>query len=126
MHAGRSEDRSACLCTRMGLESTARWTGCAQDCTGAAACIGRQLLLEEPSEWPADGRRWVENPGGGPHRDTGSQWYVSPEDWPSDKYPPWAHGAGYILTKAGSLPMDRDRLNRTAVLSTQSLPPTLR
>ena len=24
--------------------------------------------------------------------------YVSEEEWPSDKYPPWAHGAGYVLS----------------------------
>ena len=27
------------------------------------------------------------------------QWFVDPKDWPSEKYPPWAHGAGYVLTK---------------------------
>ena len=27
------------------------------------------------------------------------QWFVDPADWPGDKYPPWAHGAGYVLTK---------------------------
>ena len=24
--------------------------------------------------------------------------YVSPQDWPSERYPPWAHGTGYVLT----------------------------
>lgn len=23
---------------------------------------------------------------------------MSEEEWPSDKYPPWAHGAGYVLS----------------------------
>ena len=40
---------------------------------------------------------WVENPGGGPHRDRGSRWYVSADEWPGERYPPWAHGAGYVL-----------------------------
>ncbi|KAK9804299.1 hypothetical protein WJX72_005528 [[Myrmecia] bisecta] len=42
---------------------------------------------------------WIEDPGGGPHRDPANQWFVSEDEWPSDKYPPWAHGTGYILTK---------------------------
>lgn len=36
----------------------------------------------------------MEIPGGRPHRDKANKWYVSPEEWPSSKYPPWAHGAG--------------------------------
>lgn len=41
----------------------------------------------------------IENPGGGPHRDPSSQWYVTLEEWPSEKYPPWAHGAGYVISQ---------------------------
>lgn len=41
---------------------------------------------------------YIEDPGGGPHRNTNSQWYVSQEEWPSERYPPWAHGAGYVLS----------------------------
>lgn len=41
---------------------------------------------------------YIENPGGHPHRDPNNQWYVSREEWPSERYPPWAHGAGYVLT----------------------------
>lgn len=36
---------------------------------------------------------------GGPHRSKESQWYVDEEEWPQEKYPMWAHGAGYILSK---------------------------
>lgn len=42
---------------------------------------------------------FIENPGGGPHRNKKSQWYVSEEEWQSERYPPWAHGAGYVLSK---------------------------
>ena len=45
---------------------------------------------------------FIENPGGGPHRNKKSQWYVKPEEWPSDRYPPWAHGAGYVLSQVSS------------------------
>ncbi|KFM27800.1 Beta-1,3-galactosyltransferase 15 [Auxenochlorella protothecoides] len=41
---------------------------------------------------------FVERPGGGPHRDPHSRWHVTPEEWPGDRYPPWAHGAGYVLS----------------------------
>ena len=37
---------------------------------------------------------YIESPGGIPHRDKANHWYVSEEDWPGAKYPPWAHGAG--------------------------------
>ncbi|EFN56752.1 hypothetical protein CHLNCDRAFT_144204 [Chlorella variabilis] len=40
----------------------------------------------------------IENPGGKPHREPGHQWFVSREEWPSERYPPWAHGAGYVLS----------------------------
>ncbi|KAL8150170.1 hypothetical protein V2J09_019978 [Rumex salicifolius] len=33
-----------------------------------------------------------------PHRNTDSKWYISPEEWPEDKYPPWAHGPGYVVS----------------------------
>ncbi|KAF3789345.1 Beta-1-3-galactosyltransferase 15 [Nymphaea thermarum] len=33
-----------------------------------------------------------------PHRDPESKWYISPEEWPEDKYPPWAHGPGYVIS----------------------------
>ncbi|EPS61312.1 hypothetical protein M569_13484, partial [Genlisea aurea] len=33
-----------------------------------------------------------------PHRDTGSKWYISPEEWPDEKYPPWANGPGYVVS----------------------------
>lgn len=36
---------------------------------------------------------------GGPHRDPASPWYVTQEEWPSERYPMWAHGAGYVLSK---------------------------
>ncbi|XP_039127925.1 hydroxyproline O-galactosyltransferase GALT3 [Dioscorea cayenensis subsp. rotundata] len=34
-----------------------------------------------------------------PHRDKDSKWYISPEEWPHDSYPPWAHGPGYIISR---------------------------
>ncbi|MCL7033344.1 hypothetical protein MKW94_020347 [Papaver nudicaule] len=34
-----------------------------------------------------------------PHRDTDSKWYISPEEWPEETYPPWAHGPGYIVSR---------------------------
>lgn len=46
---------------------------------------------------------FIEKPGGGPHRNPESQWYVAPEDWASERYPPWAHGAGYVLTQVCAL-----------------------
>ncbi|KAK6928184.1 Galectin, carbohydrate recognition domain [Dillenia turbinata] len=42
-----------------------------------------------------------------PHRNTKSKWYISPEgrwmlvegkEWPEEKYPPWAHGPGYVVS----------------------------
>ncbi|KAL2226143.1 beta-1,3-galactosyltransferase GALT1 [Sesamum indicum] len=33
-----------------------------------------------------------------PHRSPDSKWYISPEEWPDDKYPPWAHGPGYVVS----------------------------
>lgn len=33
-----------------------------------------------------------------PHRDPDSKWYISPEEWPEDTYPPWAHGPGYVVS----------------------------
>nr|XP_029118836.1 hydroxyproline O-galactosyltransferase GALT3 isoform X3 [Elaeis guineensis] len=34
-----------------------------------------------------------------PHRDKDSKWFISQEEWPHDKYPPWAHGPGYIISR---------------------------
>lgn len=34
-----------------------------------------------------------------PHRSPDSKWYISPEEWPHDSYPPWAHGPGYVVSK---------------------------
>ncbi|KAL8157268.1 hypothetical protein AgCh_002101 [Apium graveolens] len=33
-----------------------------------------------------------------PHRSHDSKWYISPEEWPAETYPPWAHGPGYVLS----------------------------
>ncbi|XP_027100501.1 beta-1,3-galactosyltransferase GALT1-like [Coffea arabica] len=33
-----------------------------------------------------------------PHRSPDSKWYISPEEWPDDSYPPWAHGPGYVVS----------------------------
>ncbi|KAE8716096.1 Beta-1,3-galactosyltransferase 15 [Hibiscus syriacus] len=33
-----------------------------------------------------------------PHRSTDSKWYISPEEWSEDRYPPWAHGPGYVVS----------------------------
>ncbi|GAB4818463.1 hypothetical protein N2152v2_005509 [Parachlorella kessleri] len=79
-------------------------------------------LLGELASLPRQRLYWgfMEDPGGSPHRNPSSQWYVAPEEWPSERYPPWAHGAGYVLSAdlareiaAGAavkpLP-DRDRL----------------
>ncbi|KAE8023253.1 hypothetical protein FH972_008974 [Carpinus fangiana] len=33
-----------------------------------------------------------------PHRNPESKWYISPEEWPEDRYPPWAHGPGYVVS----------------------------
>ncbi|XP_031396502.1 hydroxyproline O-galactosyltransferase GALT3 [Punica granatum] len=34
-----------------------------------------------------------------PDRDKNSKWYISNEEWSKDKYPPWAHGPGYIISR---------------------------
>ncbi|CAM9002049.1 unnamed protein product [Rhodiola kirilowii] len=33
-----------------------------------------------------------------PNRDPDSKWFISPEEWPDENYPPWAHGPGYVIT----------------------------
>ncbi|RWW31757.1 hypothetical protein GW17_00003607 [Ensete ventricosum] len=33
-----------------------------------------------------------------PHRNVESKWYISPKEWPDEKYPPWAHGPGYVVS----------------------------
>ncbi|GJM85972.1 hypothetical protein PR202_ga01785 [Eleusine coracana subsp. coracana] len=35
----------------------------------------------------------------GPHRNPESKWYISQEGWPEEKYPPWAHGPGYVVSQ---------------------------
>ena len=37
--------------------------------------------------------------GSGPDRNPHSKWHVSKEEFPSDSYPPFAHGPGYILSR---------------------------
>ncbi|KAF3329190.1 beta-1,3-galactosyltransferase 15 [Carex littledalei] len=34
-----------------------------------------------------------------PHRDPDSKWHITPEEYPEEKYPPWAHGPGYIVSR---------------------------
>ncbi|KAK0573159.1 hypothetical protein LWI29_003748 [Acer saccharum] len=34
-----------------------------------------------------------------PHRNSDSKWYISPEEWPEETYPPWAHGPGYVVSR---------------------------
>ncbi|KAL6850323.1 hypothetical protein ACP4OV_020950 [Aristida adscensionis] len=34
-----------------------------------------------------------------PHRNKDSKWFISPKEWPSEMYPPWAHGPGYIISR---------------------------
>ncbi|GFZ00155.1 galactosyltransferase1 [Actinidia rufa] len=34
-----------------------------------------------------------------PHRNPDSKWYISQEEWADDKYPPWAHGPGYVVSR---------------------------
>ncbi|XP_038721017.1 beta-1,3-galactosyltransferase GALT1-like isoform X1 [Tripterygium wilfordii] len=34
-----------------------------------------------------------------PHRSSDSKWYISPEEWRDEKYPPWAHGPGYVVSQ---------------------------
>ncbi|XP_010551443.1 PREDICTED: beta-1,3-galactosyltransferase GALT1 isoform X2 [Tarenaya hassleriana] len=33
-----------------------------------------------------------------PIRNPDNKWYISYEEWPEEKYPPWAHGPGYIVS----------------------------
>ncbi|KAI3779201.1 hypothetical protein L2E82_08793 [Cichorium intybus] len=33
-----------------------------------------------------------------PHRNPDSKWYISPEEYPEERYPPWAHGPGYVIS----------------------------
>ncbi|KAK1383615.1 beta-1,3-galactosyltransferase GALT1 [Heracleum sosnowskyi] len=33
-----------------------------------------------------------------PQRNHDSKWYISPEEWPEETYPPWAHGPGYVVS----------------------------
>uniref|UniRef100_M8ATM1 Beta-1,3-galactosyltransferase 15 n=1 Tax=Aegilops tauschii TaxID=37682 RepID=M8ATM1_AEGTA len=39
------------------------------------------------------------NSDSGPHRNSESKWYISPEEWPEERYPPWAHGPGYVVSE---------------------------
>lgn len=34
-----------------------------------------------------------------PNRDPESKWYISPEEWSDETYPPWAHGPGYVVSR---------------------------
>ncbi|KAK8952603.1 Beta-1,3-galactosyltransferase 15 [Platanthera zijinensis] len=34
-----------------------------------------------------------------PNRNPGTKWFISPEEWPGQTYPPWAHGPGYVVSK---------------------------
>ncbi|KAI7981085.1 Beta-1,3-galactosyltransferase GALT1 [Camellia lanceoleosa] len=34
-----------------------------------------------------------------PHRNPESKWYISNEEWAGEKYPPWAHGPGYVVSR---------------------------
>ncbi|KDP41206.1 hypothetical protein JCGZ_15613 [Jatropha curcas] len=34
-----------------------------------------------------------------PHRNPDSKWYISLEEWHEEKYPPWAHGPGYVVSR---------------------------
>ena len=55
------------------------------------------LLSKLPSQHLFLGN--IDEGPGGPHRDPASPWYVTEEEWPSEHYPMWAHGAGYVLSK---------------------------
>ncbi|MED6121658.1 hypothetical protein PIB30_032199 [Stylosanthes scabra] len=33
-----------------------------------------------------------------PHRSADSKWYISKEEWSEERYPPWAHGPGYVVS----------------------------
>ncbi|KAK3154453.1 hypothetical protein QOZ80_2BG0190690 [Eleusine coracana subsp. coracana] len=39
------------------------------------------------------------NSDSAPHRNPESKWYISQEEWPEEKYPPWAHGPGYVVSQ---------------------------
>lgn len=65
---------------------------------------------------------FIENPGGGPHRNPSSQWYVPPEEWPSETYPPWAHGAGYVISQVHMLSLS----DKTGLRSRHTRNPHLR
>ncbi|TVU29554.1 hypothetical protein EJB05_21124 [Eragrostis curvula] len=39
------------------------------------------------------------NSDSSPHRNPKSKWYISREEWPEEKYPPWAHGPGYVVSQ---------------------------
>ncbi|CAN6278973.1 unnamed protein product [Urochloa humidicola] len=39
------------------------------------------------------------NSDSGPHRNPESKWYISQKEWPEEKYPPWAHGPGYVVSQ---------------------------
>ncbi|KAF8762842.1 hypothetical protein HU200_009009 [Digitaria exilis] len=39
------------------------------------------------------------NSDSGPHRNPESKWYISKKEWPEEKYPPWAHGPGYVVSQ---------------------------
>ncbi|XP_020580967.1 beta-1,3-galactosyltransferase GALT1 [Phalaenopsis equestris] len=34
-----------------------------------------------------------------PNRNPDSKWYISVEEWPGQRYPPWAHGPGYVVSQ---------------------------
>eukprot|EP01025_Chloroclados_australasicus_P007357 TRINITY_DN1235_c2_g1_i6.p1 TRINITY_DN1235_c2_g1~~TRINITY_DN1235_c2_g1_i6.p1 ORF type:complete len:415 (-),score=40.75 TRINITY_DN1235_c2_g1_i6:485-1729(-) len=59
-----------------------------------------QRLQEAPRSWMFMGHLELNEKGGrNANRDPNSQWYISWEEWPEKLYPPWAHGAGYIISK---------------------------
>ncbi|XP_064958574.1 beta-1,3-galactosyltransferase GALT1-like isoform X2 [Musa acuminata AAA Group] len=33
-----------------------------------------------------------------PNRKVDSKWYITPEEWSEERYPPWAHGPGYVVS----------------------------
>eukprot|EP01023_Acetabularia_acetabulum_P000470 TRINITY_DN10182_c0_g1_i2.p1 TRINITY_DN10182_c0_g1~~TRINITY_DN10182_c0_g1_i2.p1 ORF type:complete len:257 (-),score=30.19 TRINITY_DN10182_c0_g1_i2:155-925(-) len=59
-----------------------------------------ERLYQSAKQWMFMGNLELEERGGRvANRETNSQWYISWEEWPHRLYPPWAHGAGYIVTK---------------------------
>ena len=66
--------------------------------------------------------------GGTPHRDPANQWYASPEEWPSDHYPPWAHGAGAcsrtLLPSRSPLHLTSEEFGSPVTELDMRLPPT--